>query len=133
MARCAVPARVVAGGTHGERHWQSKGLRRCTRRGHRSAMSLPKQTLSNAVDSSDDRAANAHFALFAEHVNPQRLWLAKAMLECCGLVCACPRDCGINPAPRSQLDADTGLPDARRAVGPIARACGSQRGWITAK
>jgi len=42
MARCAVPARVVAGGTNIGAHWQSKELRRCTRRGHRSAMSLPR-------------------------------------------------------------------------------------------
>jgi hypothetical protein len=45
MARCAVPARVVAGGmkyssaTAIRKSCASKELRRCTRRGHRSAMS----------------------------------------------------------------------------------------------
>ena len=42
MARCAVPARVVAGGTNVRATLHSKKLRRCTRRGHRSAMSLPR-------------------------------------------------------------------------------------------
>jgi len=44
MAGCAVPARVVAGGTNIRATLASKELRRCTRRGHRSAMSLPRQT-----------------------------------------------------------------------------------------
>ena len=41
MARCAVPARVVAGGTNIRGTLPFEELRRCTQRGHRSAMSLP--------------------------------------------------------------------------------------------